>query len=36
VTYWHVRKLVVASRERFVVDFRNYRRFTVDAKWMVK
>ena len=33
-TDWHVRKLVAASRERLVVDYGRYRRFSVDAKWL--
>jgi hypothetical protein len=35
VTDWRVRRLVAASRERFVVDFGRYRRFSVAARWMV-
>jgi hypothetical protein len=35
-TGWRIRKLVAGSHERFVVDLGNYRRFSVDATWMVK
>jgi hypothetical protein len=35
VTDWRVRKFVAASRERVIVDFGRYRRFSVDARWTV-